>query len=208
VFHGRENVYGKPKLSDLIAASAAGGNGAANNNGNAGGNGDNQSSVLNTGRLSFDCLLNCLDGVEKSNGVFTVITTNHIDKLDPALGQPRTKDDGTVEFISTRPGRVDKAIELGHMDDADKLRLARRIFFDNEVGYRQICQLLEREPNRRETPAQFQERCAQLALDLLWQVEHPESAALDPAAVPGGVHERTRYDNRPGVAEFDPAQRI
>ncbi len=199
VFHGRENVYGKPKLSDLIVAtSAAGGaNGGGGGEGGGGGGGNNQSSVLNTGRLSFDCLLNCLDGVEKSNGIFTVITTNHIDKLDPAMGQPRKKPDGSVEFISTRPGRIDKAIELGFMEDADKLRLARRIFFDNEAGFQQIRRQVEREPNRRETPAQFQERCAQLALDLLWESEHPEAAvAPDPRAVvePGGA----RYEPRPG----------
>jgi hypothetical protein len=222
VFHGRENVYGKPVLADLIAASAAGTAGGANGNANAGGNASNQSSVLNTGRLSFDCLLNCLDGVEKSNGVFTVITTNHIDKLDPALGQPRKKEDGTVEFISTRPGRIDKAIELGYMEDADKLKLARRIFFDNDAGYRQICQLVEREPNRKETPAQFQERCAQLALDLLWQSEHPDSAPApnpDPVVVPGdveetvvvngaGVHGRSRHENRPSETQFELAQRV
>lgn len=221
VFHGRENVYGKPKLADLIAASAAGGNnaGGANNSGGAG-NAGGQSSVLNTGRLSFDCLLNCLDGVEKSNGIFTVITTNHIDKLDPALGRPRRKEDGTVEFISTRPGRIDKAIELGHMEDADKVRLARRIFFDNDAGYRQICRLVEREPGRKETPAQFQERCAQLALDLLWQSEHPECAPSPDAdpAVPGdgeravevngaGALGRLRYEGRPHEPEVEPDPR-
>ena len=66
------------------------------------------------------------------------------------MGQPRKKKDGTVEFISTRPGRIDKAIELGYMADGDKLKLARRIFFDNEAGYRQISRLLELEPNRKE----------------------------------------------------------
>lgn len=222
VFHGRENVYGKPKLSDLIAASAAANAGGANGNANAGGGANNQSSVLNTGRLSFDCLLNCLDGVEKSNGVFTVITTNHIDKLDPALGQPRKKEDGSVEFISTRPGRIDKAIELGYMEDADKLKLAGRIFFDNDAGYRQICQLVEREPNRKETPAQFQERCAQLALDLLWQSEHPDSAPApspDPVVIPGGaeetvvvngagVHWRPRHESRPSEPQLELAQRV
>ncbi len=39
-----------------------------------------------------------------------------------------------------RPGRIDKAIELGYMDPEDK----------------------------KETPAQFQEACAQMALALLW----------------------------------------
>ncbi len=212
VFHGRENVYGKPKLADLIAASASGGNnGGANNNA---GNANGQSSVLNTGRLSFDCLLNCLDGVEKSNGIFTIITTNHIDRLDPAIGKPRKREDGTVEFISTRPGRIDKAIELGYMEDVDKLKLARRIFFDNDAGYREICRMLELEPRRKETPAQFQERCAQLALDLLWRSEHPESVTA--SVVPGeevgtvGVNGSgpTRHDTRPGETRFESANRV
>lgn len=211
VFHGRENVYGKPKLADLITASATGGNNAGNANNN-GGNNNGQSSILNTGRLSFDCLLNCLDGVEKSNGIFTIITTNHIDKLDPALGRPRKKEDGTVEFISTRPGRIDKAIELGYMADADKLLLARRIFFDNDVGYREICRMLELEPNRKETPAQFQERCAQLALDLLWQSEHPESVMVpgEEKGVVGvnGASVRPRHDTRLGETQFEPAHRV
>jgi hypothetical protein len=206
VFHGRENVYGKPKLADLIAASAAGGGNAAGSDTN-GGAANGQSSVLNTGRLSFDCLLNCLDGVEKSHGIFTVITTNHIDKLDPALGRPRKKEDGTVEFISTRPGRIDKAIELGYMDDADKLRLARRIFFDNEDGFRRVCRLVEREPGRKETPAQFQERCAQLALDLLWQSEHPESAPAPDADAAEVVYGRPRFEPRDD-AELEPAQGV
>lgn len=221
VFHGRENVYGKPKLADLLMASTSGNNNAGNANAGGGNNNHGQSTVLNTGRLSFDCLLNCLDGVEKSNGIFTVITTNHIDKLDPAIGQPRRKEDGTVEFISTRPGRIDKAIELGYMENADKLKLARRIFFDNDVGYRQICRMVEREPGRKETPAQFQERCAQLALDLLWRSEHPESAPapdLESVVVPSegektaegngdGGYGLSRYDSRSGETPSEPAHR-
>jgi hypothetical protein len=184
VFHGRENVYGKPRLSDLVASASRPDGGNAN-----AGTGDGQ-TVLNTGRLSFDCLLNCLDGVEKGNGIFTVITTNHIDRLDAALGRPRKRADGSMELISTRPGRIDKAIELGHMSDADKLKLARRIFFDDEAGYRQIRRKVEAEPDRPETPAQFQERCAQLALDLLWRAEHPEAAVVLDCGDPIGVHGR------------------
>ena len=53
--------------------------------------------------LTFDCLLNCLDGVERTDGIFTIISTNDISKVDPALGQPRKMPDGVLEFISTRP---------------------------------------------------------------------------------------------------------
>jgi hypothetical protein len=209
VFHGRENVYGKPKLSDLITASASAAKGAGDAAAsNPQGGNDNHSSVLNCGKLSFDCLLNCLDGVEKSNGIFTVITTNHIDKLDPAMGQPRKKEDGTVEFISTRPGRIDKAIELGYMADADKLKLARRIFFDNEVGYRQMVRLIEQEPNRKESPAQFQERCAQMALELLWQSEQAQAAAERAAAADErGFFERLQPANQADEDCYDAANK-
>jgi hypothetical protein len=54
------------------------------------------------------------------------------------------------------------------MDNAGKRKLARRIFFDNEEGYALMLRQIEQEPDRKETPAQFQERCAQLALSMLW----------------------------------------
>jgi hypothetical protein len=157
VFHGRENVYGKPTLADQIAGAMPN---AANNS--------NAATALEVGKLSFGCLLNCIDGVDKGGGIFTVITTNHVETLDPALGQPRRNPDGSVEFISTRPGRIDKAIELGDMEREDKKRLARRIFFDDDHGYRLMVEQIDREPSKKETPAQFQEACAQLALALLW----------------------------------------
>jgi SpoVK/Ycf46/Vps4 family AAA+-type ATPase len=163
VFHGRENVYGKATLAEMLNTTGPTKDPAV---------AKEQTGILNIGRLSFDCLLNCLDGVEKSNGVFTIITTNHIDKLDEAMGRPRKNTDGTTEFISTRPGRIDKAIELTYMTDGDKLRLAKRIFFDNERSYHKMVALIEKEPNKQETPAQFQERCAQMALELLWKSEH------------------------------------
>ena len=46
--------------------------------------------------LTFDCLLNCLDGVERSDGIFTIISTNDVSKVDPALGQPRMLPDGDL----------------------------------------------------------------------------------------------------------------
>src|SRR5262249_38289793 len=117
VFHGRENVARKNGLMPfLFARKKEGENEAAG-----------RSSLT---PLTFDCLLNCLDGVGRAGGIFTIITTNELTKADPALGQPRRLPDGTTEFISTRPGRIDKAVELTYMEPADKKRMARRILGD------------------------------------------------------------------------------
>lgn len=52
--------------------------------------------------VSFSSLINCMDGAFYKDGLITCITTNHLDKLDPAL---------------IRPGRTDKVIEVGHPKD-------------------------------------------------------------------------------------------
>jgi hypothetical protein len=38
--------------------------------------------------VSFNMIINCIDGVDSSNGVVTIITTNDIDSMDPALIRP------------------------------------------------------------------------------------------------------------------------
>ncbi len=107
--------------------------------------------------LTFDCFLNCLDGVERAGGVFLAITTNCLDNLDSALGIP------TEHSTSTRPGRLDCMLELKALD---------------KVGRQQLCgQILTKWPEvwdeiiaagENETGAQFQGRCAQKALQLYW----------------------------------------
>jgi hypothetical protein len=158
VFHGRENVARKGSMFGMMMPS---------------GKDDDKDGDKGHGRgflapLTFDCLLNCLDGVERSDGIFTVITTNDIGKIDPALGQPRPGRDGTLEFISTRPGRIDKAIELTYMEAADKKRMARRILGAYENECFAMLEFVDRYPDLKETPAQFQERCAQVALKCFW----------------------------------------
>jgi chaperone BCS1 len=56
--------------------------------------------------VTFSGLLNALDGVTSSEGHIVLMTTNHPEKLDPAL---------------VRPGRVDVRIHLAK-PDADQLR--------------------------------------------------------------------------------------
>lgn len=42
-------------------------------------------NVKEGSKITFSSLLNCLDGAFYKQGLITIITTNHIDKLDPAL---------------------------------------------------------------------------------------------------------------------------
>src|SRR5207253_2725559 len=44
------------------------------------------------GELTFSGLLNALDGVASPEGRIVVMTTNHVDKLDPALIRPGRAD--------------------------------------------------------------------------------------------------------------------
>ena len=177
VFHGRENVSRKNAPMSMMMPSIK--------------KDDDDSDRGRSGGmmmpLTFDCLLNCLDGVERSDGIFTIITTNDISKIDPALGQPRKLPDGNVEFISTRPGRVDKAVELGYMDPIDKKKMARRILGAYEKQYLEVIDFVDRFADLQETPAQFQERCAQIALKCFWQ-EQTAMKELKPSAATVAEH--------------------
>ena len=103
------------------------------------------------GHLTFDCLLNCIDGIERTDGVLLVITTNHLDRLDAALGVPSAQ-------VSTRPGRIDRVLELHGLDDAGRLHLCQRILPEWPETWEETIRL-----GKDETGAQFQERCFQLA---------------------------------------------
>jgi hypothetical protein len=166
VFHGRENVARRPGMFPMMVAAEKK-------------DGDDDKRGPLAPPLTFDCLLNCLDGVERADGIFTVITTNDIGKIDAALGQPRTLPDGTTEFISTRPGRVDKAVELTYLEPADKKRMAERILGGYEAECREVVEFVDRFPDLAETPAQFQERCAQVALRCFWRDAGPADDGRD-----------------------------
>jgi hypothetical protein len=183
VFHGRENVV-RSRLGGTLFL-------LRRKKGRDDDDGDDGEPGRSPGMLSFDCLLNCLDGVERSDGVFTIITTNDVGKIDPALGQPRRLPDGAVEFISTRPGRIDKAVELTYMEAQDKKLMAHRILGEYEEEYLKMVEFIDRFPDLAETPAQFQERCAQAALARFWEGRRGEERRAEPRA----AHELTP---RPG----------
>jgi hypothetical protein len=63
--------------------------------------------------LNLSGLLNVLDGVVDSPGRIVIMTTNHVDHLDPAL---------------IRPGRIDKQLLLGYMEAVDVLSMLEHYF--------------------------------------------------------------------------------
>ncbi|QCR24678.1 AAA family ATPase [Pontibacter sp. SGAir0037] len=122
---------------------------------------DNNSGAMKT-PLTFDTLLNCIDGVDKSDGIFTIITTNDITKIDSAIGVPKTLVDGTQVFVSSRPGRIDRAIELTYMKKENKIEMATKILGEFEDKLSEVLEHIK--TDIEEPPAQFQEYCSQIAL--------------------------------------------
>jgi SpoVK/Ycf46/Vps4 family AAA+-type ATPase len=100
--------------------------------------------------LTFDCLLNCLDGVENNDGLFVVITTNHLEKLDPAL---------------LRAGRVDRKIKIGNMAIEQRRQLAKKLI--NHMDEDSIDGLVEETEGM--TAANVSRRFVEVALDNHWR---------------------------------------
>lgn len=100
--------------------------------------------------LTFDTFLNVLDGVERYEGVFTIITTNDFSKIDSAL--------------YARPGRIDKVIELTYLTYEDKISMANGILGEYPDLLKEIINKIEENKNEEITPAQFQEKCVSTAL--------------------------------------------
>lgn len=119
----------------------------------------NRKNMIDSKRgLSFDYFLNCVDGIEASDGIFLIVTTNHVDKVDPAIGQSSTSD------MSSRPGRIDRSIFVDKPTQEAKKQIADRILSEYP---KQIEQTVLDGIN--DSGAQFQERCARLALNLYWE---------------------------------------
>lgn len=123
--------------------------------------------------LSFECVLNQISGVSSLNGVFLIVTTNHIEHIDPALGVIKEADSG----ISTRPGRIDSVIEVGFINQENRQRMAQKILRDwPDI----IERLMYEHPDKAGvdwTPSQWQEVCIQAALDRMQSDEHLASIA-------------------------------
>lgn len=108
--------------------------------------------------LTFDCLLNQISGVSSLNGVYLVVTTNDISKIDPALGVSKEGESG----ISTRPGRVDRVLFMGAAPVEQRLKIARHILQDWPDLVEDVVAKTD-----TMTPAQVQECCTQIAYERL-----------------------------------------
>lgn len=120
---------------------------------------------VDTEGLTFDCLLNCIAGADSKDGVFLVITTNRLDQIDPAIGLPIKDKDGKVTK-STRPGRIDQILELKPLNQEGRTKIAQRIIGNDTVLVEQAVA-----EGADDTGAQFQDRCATLALEVYWKKE-------------------------------------
>ncbi len=98
--------------------------------------------------LSFDVLINTLGGIKENNGAFTIITTNHPEKLDPAL---------------IRPGRFDIKLEILPLDLEGRRFIAQNILGDwPEL----VDQMVVKNPDC--PAANFENKCVELAISKFW----------------------------------------
>ena len=104
------------------------------------------SSFGRSDRLDLSGLLNVLDGVVDTPKRLLVMTTNHPEKLDPAL---------------IRPGRIDKKIFLGYMQGNEACMMIKHYFAGEEITPAQratvdyVCKSLDL------TPAVMEQLCAE-----------------------------------------------
>lgn len=88
--------------------------------------------IHDTCQLSFDTLLNKISGVSSMENVILIVTTNRIEYVDEAIGQEAVT--ATGERTVTRPGRIERIVHLGHMDEECRRGLVSSIL-DEEYAH-------------------------------------------------------------------------
>ncbi len=73
----------------------------------------NDEESLDKSRITLSTLLNSLDGVGAQEGRILIMTSNHMEKLDPAL---------------VRPGRIDRVIKFENPDVSTAIRMYDKFF--------------------------------------------------------------------------------
>ncbi|GAB9468049.1 hypothetical protein Gpo141_00005377 [Globisporangium polare] len=104
------------------------------------------SSSNSSDKLNLAGLLNVLDGVIDCPGRIVIMTTNHPEKLDPAL---------------IRPGRISKKLHLGYMASAEVQEMVE-YYFTTKLSEEQANRLRTGlEGKTRLSPAFIEELCAE-----------------------------------------------
>lgn len=109
--------------------------------------------------ITFDCLLNCLDGIRNSEGILKIITTNRRDCIDSAICSIKTDE----ESMQSRPGRIDKEVVFVNPTREHMVKFCRRILAEYEDRWDNVIEVGLR---NSDTSCQFQSRCTQLARKL------------------------------------------
>ena len=94
---------------------------------------------LQQNSVTFSGLLNSIDGILGGDGRILLMTTNHPDRLDPAL---------------LRPGRMDLKVELGKANKHQARALFERFFSDHPVAAIDFAASYE---DKSMSPAELQE---------------------------------------------------
>lgn len=112
--------------------------------------------------LSFECVLNQISGISAKEGVLLIVTTNHLEHIDPALG--RLDENGRP----TRPGRIDHIVHMEFTTQGQREAIAQHVLAGLDPDL--ITQALARGAST--TAAQFQGLCIDLALANMGREEH------------------------------------
>lgn len=106
---------------------------------------ENLTATNNETGVTFDCLLNYIDGVKSKTGTITIISTNKPEMMDEAL---------------IRPGRVDYRLELLPPTHEEKIQIAKNIlsFCGREVVDQIMAGAVE-----GESAAAFERKCLSIA---------------------------------------------
>lgn len=105
-------------------------------------------NIKEDAEISFDCLLNTISGIERYDGVFLIVTTNHISKVDDAL---------------TRPGRLDRTIKLDVLPEEGRRFIANRLLSDHPQHIEPLVSKYN-----DVSGAKFQEACTEVLLKEYW----------------------------------------
>jgi hypothetical protein len=118
--------------------------------------------------VTFDVLLNCVDGIERTEGTLIIFTVNDLSKVDAAL-YAAPDEDSDKEEMASRPGRIDRAVEFKPLNEGGRRKMAMRIVNDAVIAEELIIKGVG------DTAAQFQERCFQRALAELFKARKAEA---------------------------------